>query len=244
MLSTPRREGSAVGTGSGGGSSSSMGSASTKYFLLIFGYVLSFFRAEKGARGLLRILYIADGAKTAKARRKNPSASVGAARGATEYEGKMCIRDSRIVVVEARVINIIREERMAGGGGDDRLGLCRLCAVVDECDVIEEQLYAELAGVGLRILADRLSERIVELETVCVAASLIGGKQAVHRLAEVLSVLGVGAVSYTHLYSDAFYTSDCMLKRNRYMVGRADACVAYCLRNSGGTAYTLSLIHI
>ena len=64
-----------------------MGSASTKYFLLIFGYVLSFFRAEKGARGLLRILYIADGAKTAKARRKNPSPSVGAARGATEYEG-------------------------------------------------------------------------------------------------------------------------------------------------------------
>lgn len=40
-------------------------------------------------------------------------------------------------------------------------------------------------------------------------------------------------------YSDAFYTSDCMLKRNRYMVGRADACVAYCLRNSGGTAYTV-----
>ncbi|MFR5889872.1 MAG: hypothetical protein ACLUFM_02695 [Lachnospiraceae bacterium] len=30
-----------------------------------------------------------------------------------------------------------------------------------------------------------------------------------------------------------------MLKRNRYMVGRADACVAYCLRNSGGTAYTV-----
>jgi len=57
-----------------------MGSASTKYFLLIFGYVLSFFRAEKGARGLLRILYIADGAKTAKARWKNPSASVGAER--------------------------------------------------------------------------------------------------------------------------------------------------------------------
>ena len=80
MLSTPRREGSAVGAGSGGGSSSSMGSASTKYFLLIFGYVLSFFRAEKGARGLLRILYIADGAKTAKARWKNPSASVGAER--------------------------------------------------------------------------------------------------------------------------------------------------------------------
>ena len=65
---------------------------------------------------------------------------------------------------------------------------------MDECDVIEEQLYAELAGVGPRILADRLSERIVELETVCVAASLIGGKQAVHRLADVLSVLGVGGI--------------------------------------------------
>jgi len=65
-----------------------MGSASTKYFLLIFGYVLSFFRAEKGARGLLRILYIADGAKTAKARRKNPSASVGAERRCGET-GKM-----------------------------------------------------------------------------------------------------------------------------------------------------------
>lgn len=40
-------------------------------------------------------------------------------------------------------------------------------------------------------------------------------------------------------YLENFYTSDCMLKRNRYMVGRADACVAYCLRNSGGTAYTV-----
>ena len=33
------------------------------------------------------------------------------------------------------------------------------------------------------------------------------------------------------------YTDDCMKKRNRYMVDNSSACIAYCGRNSGGTAY-------
>ena len=35
------------------------------------------------------------------------------------------------------------------------------------------------------------------------------------------------------------YTRDCMLKRNRYMVHHASVCIAYCTKDTGGTAYTV-----
>lgn len=35
------------------------------------------------------------------------------------------------------------------------------------------------------------------------------------------------------------YVDGCMHERNRYMVDNSSACIAYCGRNSGGTAYTL-----
>lgn len=35
------------------------------------------------------------------------------------------------------------------------------------------------------------------------------------------------------------YTDGCFLVRNRYMVDNADCVYAYCLRNTGGTAYTV-----
>ncbi len=40
------------------------------------------------------------------------------------------------------------------------------------------------------------------------------------------------------LLSDA-YTAWCMAKRNEYMADRADALIAYCNKDFGGTAYTL-----
>ena len=35
------------------------------------------------------------------------------------------------------------------------------------------------------------------------------------------------------------YENGCLLERNRYMVDRADILLAYCLRDKGGTAYTV-----
>ena len=35
------------------------------------------------------------------------------------------------------------------------------------------------------------------------------------------------------------YTDGCFLVRNRYMVDNSDCVYAYCLRNTGGTAYTV-----
>lgn len=37
-----------------------------------------------------------------------------------------------------------------------------------------------------------------------------------------------------------FYTKDCLLERNRYMVDRADCVVAYCNTMKSGTGYTVS----
>jgi len=36
------------------------------------------------------------------------------------------------------------------------------------------------------------------------------------------------------------YNRGCMLKRNRYMADRADMMIAYCNKESGGTAYTVN----
>lgn len=41
-------------------------------------------------------------------------------------------------------------------------------------------------------------------------------------------------------YSEEFYQTGCMLKRNREMVNGSTYCVVYCKKNSGGTAYTLN----
>jgi len=38
--------------------------------------------------------------------------------------------------------------------------------------------------------------------------------------------------------SDTYYTG-CMQKRNRYMVDRADALIAHCVKEEGGAAYTV-----
>ena len=40
-----------------------------------------------------------------------------------------------------------------------------------------------------------------------------------------------------HYTADA-YTSTCMLERDRALVNGSDACVAYCVKNRGGTFYT------
>lgn len=41
-------------------------------------------------------------------------------------------------------------------------------------------------------------------------------------------------------YSEEVYKSGCMLKRDREMVDGSTYCVAYCKKESGGTAYTLN----
>lgn len=35
------------------------------------------------------------------------------------------------------------------------------------------------------------------------------------------------------------YSRECMLRRNRYMVHHASVCIAYCTKDTGGTAYTV-----
>ena len=42
------------------------------------------------------------------------------------------------------------------------------------------------------------------------------------------------------VYVSEEYTRDCMFRRNRYMVDASSTCIAYCNRNSGGTAYTVN----
>ena len=41
-------------------------------------------------------------------------------------------------------------------------------------------------------------------------------------------------------YTSEKYTSSCMLLRDRRLVEGSDFCIAYCKRDTGGTAYTLS----
>ena len=42
------------------------------------------------------------------------------------------------------------------------------------------------------------------------------------------------------LLSDKYYRG-CMIVRNKYMVERADALIAYCIKSDGGAAYTVAL---
>lgn len=42
-----------------------------------------------------------------------------------------------------------------------------------------------------------------------------------------------------HRYISNVYTRDCMLERDRRLVDGAVCCVAYCTKNTGGTAYTV-----
>ncbi len=41
-------------------------------------------------------------------------------------------------------------------------------------------------------------------------------------------------------YISDFYTSDCMHRRNRALVDGADACIAFCGKTTGGSAYTVA----
>lgn len=41
-------------------------------------------------------------------------------------------------------------------------------------------------------------------------------------------------------YITDFYTSTCMLERNRFMVDRSALCIAYCTKQKGGSAYTVN----
>ena len=41
-------------------------------------------------------------------------------------------------------------------------------------------------------------------------------------------------------YISEFYTSTCMFERNRFMVDRSALCIAYCIRQKGGSAYTMN----
>lgn len=42
------------------------------------------------------------------------------------------------------------------------------------------------------------------------------------------------------IYISQEYSRDCMLKRDRAMADASSACIAYCTKSSGGTAYTVS----
>ena len=42
------------------------------------------------------------------------------------------------------------------------------------------------------------------------------------------------------MYVSQHYSQDCMLLRNRSLVDRSSICVAYCIRSTGGSAYTLN----
>ena len=41
------------------------------------------------------------------------------------------------------------------------------------------------------------------------------------------------------MYTSEHYYNGCMQKRNRYMVDSSSVCVTYCIRSTGGTAYTV-----
>lgn len=41
------------------------------------------------------------------------------------------------------------------------------------------------------------------------------------------------------VYISEEYTKDCMLKRNRHLVDNSSACICYCTKDTGGSAYTL-----
>ena len=41
------------------------------------------------------------------------------------------------------------------------------------------------------------------------------------------------------IYTSEHYTRGCMQRRNRFMVDHSAVCVAYCIRSTGGSAYTL-----
>lgn len=49
----------------------------------------------------------------------------------------------------------------------------------------------------------------------------------------------VSAADRSYCLSE-YYTSSCMYARNRRMVDGSDCCVAFCTKNSGGTAYTVA----
>ena len=42
------------------------------------------------------------------------------------------------------------------------------------------------------------------------------------------------------IYVSENYTKECMFQRNRAMADASSACIAYCSKSSGGTAYTIS----
>ena len=41
------------------------------------------------------------------------------------------------------------------------------------------------------------------------------------------------------IYVGETYTRGCMHRRNRYLVDHSTICVAYCIRDTGGSAYTV-----
>ncbi len=42
------------------------------------------------------------------------------------------------------------------------------------------------------------------------------------------------------VYVSQEYTKDCMFKRNRHLVDNSSVCICYKIKDSGGTAYTVS----
>ena len=42
------------------------------------------------------------------------------------------------------------------------------------------------------------------------------------------------------IYVSEYYFRGCMHKRNRYMADRSKYCIAYCVKNNGGTFYTVN----
>ena len=50
----------------------------------------------------------------------------------------------------------------------------------------------------------------------------------------------IKAAAHKVVYTAQRYTPGCMHKRNRHLVDHSGVCVAYCTRDTGGTAYTVN----
>ena len=50
----------------------------------------------------------------------------------------------------------------------------------------------------------------------------------------------IKAAAHKVVYTARRYTPGCMHKRNRHLVDHSGVCVAYCTRDTGGTAYTVN----
>ena len=106
-----------------------------------------------------------------------------------------------------------------------------------------EQMLRRLIGEGMRYFDTLAAETVLRLKGEYPGVRLIlvlpcrdptrGWKEAdVRRYREILS--RADKVVYTAEH----YSPGCMHRRNRHLVDNSSVCVAYCTRQTGGSAYT------